>query len=91
MIDSLSATQFQIQRLPKLLAAGADVNAQMLPGITPLMFAAQNGQLETVNLLVARGAKVNIRRVDGWTPLKLAESRHHPLVAESLRKAGAME
>jgi len=43
----------------KLLEAGADPNTSMWNGITPLMFAADNGFLKTTKILVLNGADVN--------------------------------
>ncbi|HZQ06382.1 MAG TPA: ankyrin repeat domain-containing protein [Anaerolineae bacterium] len=45
----------------KLIAAGADVNAKQADGFTPLMGAAQNGNLEMVQLLLEHDADVNAR------------------------------
>lgn len=42
-----------------LLEAGADPNTSMWNGITPLMFAADNGFLKTAKILVLNGADVN--------------------------------
>lgn len=45
----------------KLIEAGANVNAIQADGFTPLMGAAQNGNLQMVELLLAHGADVNAR------------------------------
>lgn len=45
----------------RLVEAGANVNAVQADGFTPLMGAAQNGNVEMVNLLRAHGADVNAR------------------------------
>ena len=43
----------------KLLAAGADPNAHLLSGETPLMRAARQGNLATVRALLASKADPN--------------------------------
>ena len=43
----------------RLLAAGADANAHLLSGETPLMEAARRGNLATVRALLAGGANPN--------------------------------
>ncbi|MBI4674005.1 MAG: ankyrin repeat domain-containing protein [Chloroflexi bacterium] len=45
----------------KLVEAGADVNHKQADGFTPLMGAAQNGNLQMVQLLLDHGADVNAR------------------------------
>ena len=52
-----------------LLAHGADVNASVPQGYTPLYLAAANGTPEMLRLLVTAGADVNAAAAGGWTPL----------------------
>jgi ankyrin repeat protein len=44
----------------QLVVAGVDVNAPDIIGNTPLMYAAQNSNLEAVKLLLSKGANVNV-------------------------------
>lgn len=52
----------------KLIAAGADVNAQAKYGWTPLHLAARSGRIETARILIASGADASIRNNEGKTP-----------------------
>ena len=58
-------------------------------GFTPLMFAAQAGDLDSVGILVAAGAQVNEGTPDDGTPLVLASSNGHEKVALLLLEKGA--
>ena len=50
---------------------GADVNATEPDGTTPLLVAAQNGDVTLATLLLDKGAG-NLARPDGATPLRMA-------------------
>jgi len=50
----------------------ADVNCQNIYGMTPLHFAAINGQLELVQFLFDHSADVNCKDEEGRTPVHLA-------------------
>jgi outer membrane protein assembly factor BamB len=54
-----AARQGEVARIGALLDQGADVNAKTRYGVTPLIFAADNGHLEAVKLLVSRGAEID--------------------------------
>ncbi len=45
----------------RLIAAGADINAQDARGRTPVMAATHANRVETVGALIAAGADINIR------------------------------
>ncbi|HEX3326269.1 MAG TPA: ankyrin repeat domain-containing protein, partial [Actinomycetota bacterium] len=51
-------------------------------GLTPLMFAARDGDLQTVKTLLAAGAQVNMTSEFGWTALLVAtQNRYYQLGA----------
>ena len=57
-----------------MINAGADVNARIEGGWTPLHMAAAFGTAETVKFLLAIGADVNAQSYDGVTPANLAHN-----------------
>lgn len=69
-----------------LLAHGADPNVQSKYGMTALMFAVENVDLETIKTLLKSGANVDLKNGRGATALNFAR---RPAVAILLREAGA--
>lgn len=64
------ATYKQAPRIVKVLITnGADVNAQTKDTVTPLMWAANNGDIESVKALIAAHAAVNAKDDEGDTAL----------------------
>jgi ankyrin repeat protein len=61
-----------------LLRAGANANAGLLSGETPLMVAARSGYPGIVEQLLAAGADPNARGSRGQTALMWAVSQKHP-------------
>ena len=55
-----------------LLSHGANPNASIADGVTPLHWAGRFGQLETARLLVEAGANLNATNAEGLTPLGYA-------------------
>jgi ankyrin repeat protein len=60
------------ERVEKLLAHGADVNAPDDDGDTPLHGAAQTGNVEIIRQLLDKGANPNAKNEQGGTPLMWA-------------------
>jgi ankyrin repeat protein len=58
-------------------------------GLTPLVFAAREGDLETVKVLVEAGADVNQTTEYGWTPLLVASNNRNYKVGAYLLEKGA--
>lgn len=77
-----------------LLQGGADCNIRNDEGSTPLMQAAQVGNLELVETLIKSGADVNLTDPQGWTALMKALYNHElnrgfSEVVQALIDAGA--
>lgn len=71
-----------------LLNSGADINATGEGGATPLMDAANYGNVQIVEILLNRGAKIDVRSSEGenYTALLVAAERGHTQVVRSLLK-----
>ncbi len=80
-----------VEMVRDLLKAGANVNAQDVRKLTPLMYAvsAENQNPEIVQILIAAGADVNVRSATGETALDWAEKFRYPEVIAALKHAGA--
>ncbi len=79
----------QVDIVPALLAAGADVNVADNVGMTPLAYAAVNGNLNAIQLLLERGADVNIADHNGMSPLMYCLAEGYLAVATALLDARA--
>ncbi|PYQ77223.1 MAG: hypothetical protein DMG01_15560 [Acidobacteria bacterium] len=58
-------------------------------GLTPLIFAAREGDLESAKYLIAGGADVNQTSEYGWTPLLTAANNRHYKLGAYLIEHGA--
>ena len=81
----------QILVVQLLLSKGAEVNAKMRWGETPLHVAAEKGHTHVANLLIVKGAEVNAKTLEGSTPLLLAKKTDRKDTVELLLKYGARE
>ncbi len=68
---------------------GEDFQATSKGGLTPLLFAARHGDLETAKLLVESGADVNESSVEYGTPLVMATAEGFEELALYLLEQGA--
>jgi uncharacterized protein len=75
--------------IAKLLAAGADVNAAQVDGMTALHWAVYNDDAETAGLLVRSRANVNATNRYGVPPLSIACTNGNATLVRLLLDAGA--
>jgi len=73
----------------RLLNKGADVDADTNEGVTPLMYAADNGDMQTTRILVLNGADINRKPHNGVTALLSSIFINHLDIAEFLIRNGA--
>ena len=71
------------------IGTGADINSQDESGMTPLTWAALNGDVETMGFLASNGADVNARAKDGASPLHSAAFLGRSEAVDFLLKKGA--
>ena len=72
-----------------LLKAGADANAPLTDGTTPLMAAASSGSVAAVRVLLQAGAAIDAKESHGQTALMFAAARNRAEVIRFLIARGA--
>nr|XP_044993551.1 kinase D-interacting substrate of 220 kDa isoform X3 [Jaculus jaculus] len=77
-----------IPALKALLEKCKDVDERNECGQTPLMIAAEQGNLEIVKELIKNGANCTLEDLDNWTALISASKEGHIHVVEELLKCG---
>ena len=92
---SMAAAYKQAEIVRMFIAAEVDLNMQEKEyGLTALMLASENGQIEIVRVLLEAGANVNIQlnsRGHCETALDIAIRQGHTEIVDTLRAAGAVE
>ena len=74
----------KMERVKKLIARVADINAGDLWGYTFLHRACMEGENQVAEYLIAKGADVNAQNIIGVTPLHAAAGRGHTNIVELL-------
>jgi hypothetical protein len=73
----------------KIMRGGLDVKARDAYGVTPLMRAAEKGELDQVQLQLANGAEINARSEGRQAPLHFGVRGGNPQVVQYLIAHGA--
>ncbi len=85
----IAASRGRADLIPRIIAAGVDVNARDNDGDAALSYAAGNGYVDTVEALLKSGASINAANSKGSTALIGAAVRGHTLVVKALLAGGA--
>ena len=91
LIDAVrkgSKETVNIEPVKQAIAAGADLDAKMQGGYTPLHLAAIYDHKEIAEILIAEGADVNAKDEDGETPLDATSVFNKTETADIIRKHG---
>jgi len=92
LIDAVrkgSKATVNIEPVKQAIAAGADLDAKMQGGYTPLHLAAIYDHKEIAEILIAEGADVNAKNKRDMTPLHQAARSGRKEIAELLIAKGA--
>jgi ankyrin repeat protein len=90
--DLITAAVMQDRAAVKeLLADGKYPDVRQKDGVTPLMIAAANGDVETASMLLGKGADPNLRAAGGKSALSLARQRGAGAMVQLLQSKGAQD
>lgn len=89
VIVGLASSSFTAKVLPKLKDAGIKLDGQDAKGMTPLAYAAAQGNIDSVQALIKAGANADVVLQEGWTPLMIAVAYDHAGVVTALLSANA--
>jgi hypothetical protein len=79
-----------LEEVGRAIKSGANVNAKNGYGVTPLMRAVFENDLEIIELLIKKGADVNAQNENGYSVLMAALDHEKPVeVIHLLRQNGA--
>ncbi len=85
----IAASKGYDTEIGRLVKKGADVNAETIEGVTPLIYAVANNHAETVRALLNLNAEVNKMTNSFDTPLLIAVKNQNIEIAEMLLRSGA--
>lgn len=83
----LATMEGDIPMVIELLDAGVEIDSIDENGRTPLLYAAEHGNLQLVDILIEKGANVEASW-KGWTPLSASASNGHLETVQSLLTHG---
>ena len=78
-----------LTKIKRLLASGANINSKDFSNKTPLMYAAEDGAIDTIDFLIKSGANINDTDVRGDSALIIAVKNNNIKASELLIESGA--
>ena len=85
----IASSKGYISEIERLIGLGADVNTESIVGVTPLIFAIINNQLEAVRTLLKYDPDLDKITSAYETPLIIAVKNNNFEICETLIRAGA--
>jgi ankyrin repeat protein len=85
----IASSKGYITEIERLIGLGADVNTESLAGVTPLIFAVINNELEAVKTLLKYDPVLDKTTASYETPLIIAVKNNDFEICETLIRAGA--
>lgn len=85
----VASSRGYVDQIDKLIARGADINAETPEGATPLVFAVVNDQAEAVKKLLGYGPVIDKQTAADETPLLISVKNRNSGIAEILIRGGA--
>lgn len=78
-----------LTKIKRLLASGTNINSKDFSNKTPLMYAAEDGAIDTIDFLIKSGANINDTDVRGDSALIIAVKNNNIKASELLIERGA--
>ena len=78
-----------LPKIKRLLESGANVNSRDFSNRTPLMYAAEDGAIDTIDYLIRNGANINDIDVRGDSALIIALKNNNVKASKLLIEKGA--
>ena len=85
----IASSKGYISEIDRLIGLGADVNTESVVGVTPLIFAVINNELEAVKTLLKYNPDLDKITSSYETPLIIAVKNNNFEICETLIRAGA--
>ncbi|PPS21060.1 ankyrin [Brachyspira murdochii] len=78
-----------LSKIKRLLASGININSKDFSDKTPLMYAAEDGAIDTIDFLIRNGANINDTDVRGDSALIIAVKNNNIKASQLLIEKGA--
>lgn len=78
-----------LSKIKRLIASGVNINSKDFSNKTPLMYAAEDGAVDTIDFLIRNGANINDTDVRGDSALIIAVKNNNIKASQLLIEHGA--